>query len=150
MMTNTSIASTLNGLIAACKDGQKGFHAAAENVRNEDFHLLFSDLSMQRQYFARELKRLILNLGEKVETNASFSAALHRGWMNLKAALTSGDDKAILKECERGEDVAVAEYSEALEHNDLPADVRSVIQQQAMGVQAAHDRIHNLRDRARD
>ncbi len=54
-MTNTSIASTLNGLIAACKDGQKGFRAAAENVRNEDFHLLFSDLSMQRQYFAREL-----------------------------------------------------------------------------------------------
>jgi uncharacterized protein (TIGR02284 family) len=147
MTTNPSITSTLNGLIEACRDGQNYFRAAAENVKNEDFHLLFSDLSMQRQYFAGELKRLVLNLGEKVETKGRISVALHRGWMNLKAAATSGDDRAILQECERGEDVAVAEYSEALQHDNLPPTVRSVIQQQAMGVQAAHDRVHDLCDR---
>jgi uncharacterized protein (TIGR02284 family) len=147
MTTNPSIVSTLNGLIEACKDGQKGFRSAAENVRNEDFHLLFSDLSMQRQYFARELKRLAVSFGEKAETNGSFSDALHRGWMNLKAVVTTGDDRAILAECVRGEDAAVADYREALKHDELPPTVRSVIQQQAMGVEAAHDRVRDLRDR---
>jgi uncharacterized protein (TIGR02284 family) len=147
LTTNPSIVSTLNGLIEACRDGQKGFRAAAESVRNPDFQLLFSDLSTQRQHFVRELKRLAANFGGSAETSGSFSAALHRGWMNLKAVVISGDDRAILKECERGEDVAVAEYSEALEHDDLPPTVRNVIQQQAMGVQAAHDRVHELCDR---
>jgi uncharacterized protein (TIGR02284 family) len=147
-MTTTSIASTLNALIETCKDGRDGFRSAAENVRNTDFKLLFSDLSMQRQYFAGELKRLARNLGEKVETRGSFSAALHRGWMNLKAAITSGADNAILAECEHGEDAAVAEYCHALEHDDLPISVRSVLQQQAMGVKAAHDRVHDLWNRA--
>jgi len=145
--TTTSIASTLNGLVATCKDAQEGFRSAAENVRNEDFRLLFSDLATQRQYFAGELKRLAQNLGEKVKTKGSMPAALHRGWMHLKAALSSGDDRAILEECERGEDAAIAEYSEVLEHHDLPVNVRSVIQHQAMGVKAAHDRVHDLRDR---
>ena len=115
-------------------------------MRNEAFHLLFSDLSTQRQHFARELKGIVSNLGEKVETNGSFSAALHRGWMNLKAAITSGDDRAILAECERGEDAVVAEYCEALQKDDLPVEIRSVVQQQALGVKAAHDRVHDLRE----
>jgi uncharacterized protein (TIGR02284 family) len=146
-MTIASIASTLNALIETCKDRQGGFRAAAENVRSDDFKLLFTDLSMQRRYFAGELQRLVHNLGENVETSRSFSAALHRGWMSLKAAVASGDDHAILAACERGEDAAVAEYREALEHDDLPPKVRNVIQHQAMGVQAAHDRVHNLRER---
>jgi len=145
-----SIASTLNGLIEACRDGQKGFRVAAENVRNEDSHLLLSDLSTQRHYFAGELKRLVLNLGGKVETNGSFSARLHRCWMGLKIALSSGNDRAILEECERCEDVAVAEYSEALENDDLPPNVRSVIQEQSKGVKAAHDRVRGLRDMLQD
>jgi uncharacterized protein (TIGR02284 family) len=145
MTTTTSIASTLNTLIEICKDGQDGFRSAAENVRNTDFKLLFSDLAMQRQYFAGELKRLVRNLGEKAETKGSLSAAFHRGYMNLKVAITTGADSAILAECEHGEDAAVAEYCHALEHNDLPIGVRSVLQQQAMGVKAAHDRVHDLR-----
>lgn len=150
MTTNPSIVSTLNGLIEACKDGQKGFRAAAENVRNQDFQLLFSDLSTQRQHFVRELKRLAVNFGGSAETHGSFSAALHRGWMNLKAVVSSGDDRALLAECERGEDAAVADYREALKHDEFPPMVREVIQHQAMGVQAAHDRVHNLRDHIRD
>jgi uncharacterized protein (TIGR02284 family) len=146
-MTITSIASTLNALIETCKDRQGGLRAAAENVKSDDFKLLFSDLSMQRRYFAGELQRLASNLGENVEMKGSFSAALHRGWMSLKAAVAIGDDRAILAECERGEDAAVAEYREALEHEDLPPKVRSVIQHQAMGIQAAHDRVHELCDR---
>ena len=65
--------------------------------------------------------------------------------VNLKAAVTTGGDSAILAECEHGEDEAIAEYCHALEHHDLPISVRSVLQQQAMGVKAAHDHVHDLR-----
>jgi uncharacterized protein (TIGR02284 family) len=145
--TTKSIASVLNSLIEACKDGQEGFRSAAENVTSIDFKELFSELSVQRQQFADELQHLALGLGEEVETNGSFGGVLRRGWMDLKAAITGGDEHAILVECERGEDAAVAEYLGALDRDDLPSNVHHVIQQQYMSVQAAHDRVRDLRDR---
>lgn len=148
--TTTSIASILNSLIETCKDGQEGFRNAAENVKTADFKSLFSELSMQRQQFITELQTLVRGLGEDTEKSGSIAGALHRGWIDLKSAMTSGDEHAILAECERGEDSAVAEYRDALEHEDLPANVRSVIQEQAMRVQAAHDRVRDLRDRFQD
>ena len=44
---------------------------------------------------------------------------MHRAWINLKSAVTSGDDHAILAECERGEDSAVDEYKKAMEEKDF-------------------------------
>lgn len=145
--TTTSIASVLNGLIETCKDGQYGFQSAAETVKNADFKSLFTELSAQRQLFIGELQRLVRGLGEDTEKTGSLAGTLHRGWIDIKAALSSGDEHAILVECERGEDSAVNEYREALEQNDLPINIRDVIQQQYTGVQAAHDRVRDLRDR---
>jgi uncharacterized protein (TIGR02284 family) len=147
--TTSSIASVLNSLIETCKDGQNGFRDAAENVGNSDLKALFSEYSMQRQQFVTELQSLTASLGESAEDSGSVAGALHRGWIDLKAALTSREDHAILAECERGEDSAVSEYRDALEHDDLPANIRDVIQRQYVSVQAAHDRVRDLRDQTK-
>lgn len=142
-----NITSILNDLIETLKDGQEGFRAAAADVESTDLKTLFSEYSLQRSKFAGELQVLARSLGEKEpETSGSVAASLHRGWINLKAALTSKDEHAILAECERGEDSAVAEYKKAAETGSLPADVRETIRTQAAAVQAAHDRIRDLRD----
>jgi len=54
----------------------------------------------------------------------------------------------MLEECERGEDAAVARYRKALKE-DLPADVRAVVQEQADGAKRNHDQIRNLRNSAK-
>ncbi|MEO7318692.1 MAG: PA2169 family four-helix-bundle protein, partial [Chthoniobacteraceae bacterium] len=82
----------------------------------------------------------------KPETAGSVSGALHRGWIDLKAALTSKDEHAILAECERGEDSAVAHYTEALADEGLPGHVTATLQTQYKAVKAAHDRVRDLRD----
>lgn len=145
--TTSSIASVLNDLIETCKDGQYGFQSAAETVKNADFKTLFSELSIQRQTFVGELQRLVASLAEETEKSGSLVGTLHRGWIDIKAALSSGDEHAVLAECERGEDSAVSAYRDALEHDELPASIREVIQQQSVAVQAAHDRVRDLRDR---
>lgn len=68
--------------------------------------------------------------------------------MNIKEALTTRDDKAILEECERGEDYAKKSFTEALDE-PLPENVRTVVQRMATEVKMAHDRVRGLRDRAR-
>jgi uncharacterized protein (TIGR02284 family) len=144
---STTTTSTLNDLIETLKDGQEGFRAAAADVKSSELKTCFAELSLQRSKFAGELQALAHGLGEKSPTDTgSVAGALHRGWIDLKAALVSQDNHAVLAECERGEDSAVAAYKKALEEHDLGKNVRDTLQRQFIEVKAAHDRVKGLRD----
>src|SRR5690242_11016404 len=102
MAQQKEIISTINSLIETLKDGQEGFRQAAEAVKDPSLKSLFNQFSLQRARFAGELQSEAVQLGEsKPETDSSTSGALHRAWINIKSAVTSGDDHAILAECER-------------------------------------------------
>lgn len=149
MAQQKEIVSTINSLIETLKDGQEGFRQAAEAVKDADLKSLFNKYAMQRSRFAGELQSEAHQLGEHDPENTSSTAgALHRAWIDLKSAVTSGDDHAILAECERGEDSAVKEYREALE-DELSAPIKDIVTRQFSEVQAAHDRIKSLRDAAK-
>jgi uncharacterized protein (TIGR02284 family) len=139
--------STINSLIETLKDGQEGFRQAAEAVQDPELKSLFNEYSLQRSRFAGELQSEAISLGEsKPEDSSSTAGALHRTWINLKSAITSKDDHAILAECERGEDSAVKEYRDAMEKQELAAPVREIVSRQFTEVKSAHDRIKQLRD----
>ncbi len=146
MKEQTELTSRINDLIETLKDGQEGFKQAAEGVKDPQLKSLFTDYSLQRSRFATELQSEARVLGEsKPETSSSTAGALHRAWINLKSAVTSGDDHAILAECERGEDSAVEEYKKAMNDN-LSAPLRGIVARQFAQIKEAHDRIKNLRD----
>ena len=144
-MTNT--IDTLNDLIETLKDGQEGFRAASADVESSDLKQLFSQYSLQRSSFAGELQALAHSFGESTPTTTgSVAGALHRGWMDLKAAIVSRDEHAILAECERGEDYALAAYQKALALPGVPMNVVDTLRTQAIDVKAVHDHIRTLRD----
>lgn len=143
--TNDSVISTLNNLIETCKDGQEGFKEAAEGVERSDLKSLFYEFSQQRAEFVGVLQGLVRSLGGDPETGGSVSGAIHRGWINIKSAVTGQDEGSILNECERGEDHAKEAYAEALKLN-LPANIADVISQQHQSVLAAHNRVRALRN----
>ena len=147
-MTNDDVISTLNGLIETCKDGQDGFKEAAEGVQNSELKSAFYEYSQQRSQFAGELQNAVREIGGDPENSGSVTAALHRGWINIKSAVTGQDDTAILNEAERGEDSAKAAYKSALEE-ELPANVRAIVERQSSAVEAAHDKVKSLRDSSR-
>jgi len=141
--------STINGLIETLKDGEKGFKEASEAVKDPQLKSLFEQYSQQRHRFATELQTQAHNLGEsKPEKSSSAAGAMHRAWINLKSAVTSGDDKAILNECERGEDSAVHEYEEAM-NDGLTGTAREIVARQFNEIRSAHDRVKQLRDIAK-
>lgn len=137
--------STLNDLIETCKDGEQGFQQAADGVNRADLKSLFNEYARQRAQFASELQMEVSRLGGNPEKSGSVSGSLHRGWMNIKAAVTGKDDHAILAEAERGEDAAVKAYQDALA-KDLPSDLRSKVESQYNQVLEAHSRVRALRD----
>ena len=146
---NDKAVSVLNNLITTCKDGENGFRSAAEGVEDASLQQTFAELSSQRATFALELQGEIQKLGGEATDSGSTLAALHRGWLNIKEAVAGREGKAILEECERGEDVAVKAYREAVEGGDLNGDSLNLVTRQQSDVQAAHDRVKALRDAAR-
>ena len=151
MSQQKEIISTINGLIETLKDGQQGFKEASEAVKDSQLKSLFSEYSLQRAKFAGELQSEAISLGESnPEDSSSTAGAMHRAWIDLKSAITSQDDHAILAECERGEDSAIAEYKKAMEEDALSSNIRDTISRQYTDVKQAHDRIKALRDAAKN
>ena len=151
MSQQKEIISTINGLIETLKDGQQGFKEASEAVKDSQLKSLFNEYSLQRAKFAGELQSEAISLGEHdPEDSSSTAGAMHRAWINLKSAITSQDDHAILAECERGEDSAVAEYKKAMEEEELSSNIRETVSRQYADVKSAHDRIKALRDASKN
>jgi len=141
-------ASQLNSLIEICKDGQEGFKQAAEKVNCNELRATLQECSRQRAEFAAALQGEVARLGVTPEKDGSVTGSLHRGWINLKTALTSNEDKAIISECERGEDSAVEAYQDALKAELLP-NVQNLVSRQYQTVKATHDKIRDIRDSAK-
>jgi uncharacterized protein (TIGR02284 family) len=137
------VASTLNDLIQTARDGENGFRAAAERVDDSNLRHLFESYAQQRSEFAAELQLEVRRLAQDPVDSGHATAALHRGWMDLKAGLTGRDEASVISECERGEDMAVGVYRKALD-SQLPEDLRMVVQRQFDEVQQAHDHIRSL------
>ena len=135
--------STLNGLIETCEDGVKGFRTAAASVKHSAAKALFTSRGPTIEHAASELQAEVQRLGGTPETGGSVAAKIHRGWMDLKAAVTGQDDAAIITECERGEQVAVHNYEEARKH-ELPSDLRAIVERQYQGAVQNLERVRAL------
>ncbi|GAC1367802.1 MAG: PA2169 family four-helix-bundle protein [Hymenobacter sp.] len=146
--TTESTARAYNDLVEINKTGAKGYQEAAEGVTNPQLKSELSRLSQQRAQFASELTQKASQYGLTTEQHSTVegaltdaAAAVHRGWINLKSAITGQDDSAILGECETGDATALKAYETALQSSDLPAPAKSVIEQQHSQILSAKNMI---------
>jgi uncharacterized protein (TIGR02284 family) len=133
-------------LVETLKDGERGFASAAEKLRDSDRAEWASTLarfSEQRAGFRREIVELGHAYDEDVDESGTAAAALHRGWIALKDALTGDDAGSVLGAAVTGEDHAVSEYEKALDR-DLSPGFRDVVTRQHAAVVAARDEVKAL------
>lgn len=147
-MDHDDTIDTLNALVETCKDGEYGFRSCAEHAEAAGLRQALNTYADECRESARELQALVVELGGKAEDGGTASGAMHRGWVAVKSAMTGRSDVAMLEEAERGEDVALERYRDALKE-DLPANVKSVVQRQYEGAKRNHDEVRNMRNQAR-
>ncbi|MBA2920363.1 PA2169 family four-helix-bundle protein [Sphingomonas sp. MAH-20] len=137
--------STLNSLIKTTIDSVNGYQESAEAVESERFRSMFRELAQDRQQVVPKLQAEVSRLGGNPEDDGSAAAAMHRGWVDLKSAITGRDDKAIINEVERGEDYIKEKFETAMNSGDLSPECRSVVQQCYESVRRGHDRVRDLK-----
>ena len=134
----------LNTLIATTLDSVKGYQDACED--GDGTHTqLFREMAQERSQVASELQAHVRQHGGDAEDDSSTAGALHRGFMNLKDAVTGKDEKAVINEVERGEDYLKNKYETALKDDELSPDCRQVIERAYASVRKGHDRVSAIK-----
>ncbi len=144
-MTNEETVQHLNQLIAVSRDGESGYQAAAGDVDNTELRGIFTEYAKERATFVRELSAEVERLGGIPESAGTVTAAVHRGWMDLKAAITGRGTHAVVAACETGEDAAKAAY-ERVVNVDISGATRTLVEKQWHKIQEAHSRMLHLKE----
>ena len=142
-MDRSDVVSLLNDMIETSRDGEQGFRTCAENAKSPQLKSFFLDGAQRCQQAVSELQQHVTQYGGSAETSGSVAGAVHRGWVNLKSALSTNEDKAMLEECVRGEEHAVSVYRDALQ-KDLPPELRTVVERMYQGAQQNHAKVQQL------
>ena len=138
MENNNEIISDLKGLVNIINDGKEGYESAAEATDNPQLKALFTKYSAQRAGYAQELKNHIATHGgDSANEDGGILGALHRTWIDVKQALSSKEDTAILEAVTTGEKAAIEKFDAALKNYVEHADHIDLLQKQRTGIAEA-------------
>ena len=133
--------AALNTLTATLLDSVEGYRDAAQNTESGRFQELFRQMANDRTTCVDDLRAEVRRLGGDPEDDQSTLGSLHQRWLDLKAAITGRDDKAIINEVERGEDYLKGKFEAALKDDDLLGESRSVVERAYQSVRDVHDKV---------
>lgn len=147
-MNSKKTIEVLNTLIIINNDRIEGYETATKETDEQDLKTLFAQFISTSRTCKQELVSEVAKLGGEVAEGTLISGKFFRVWMDVKAALTGKDRKAILNSCEYGEDVALETYNEALtdDSKDLSTEQQSMIRGQYLLIKADHDKVKSMRD----
>lgn len=133
----------LNEMLVACRNADKGYATAAQQVDDSQLKFLFESYHRQRQTFAYDLEQHIRTMGGDPKEKTSLAADAHRAWINIKGTMSGHGAEAILEECIRGEKEALEVYETALAKMPFSNDTRLLLLSQAKKIKAACESLQN-------
>jgi len=138
--------TTLNTLTATLIDSVTGFEDASANIEGSNsLQQLFRERASERRQIVEELRAEVRRLGGKPEDDGSFLGKTHQRFLDLKAAVTGRDEKAIVNEVERGEDYLKEKFEAALESGALSGETRAAVERAYQSVRSGHDQVAALK-----
>src|SRR5688500_19697266 len=127
--------------------GEKGYAVVASNVRTRALKILYKSYAQQRFQFKEEIFAEIQRLGGHARPGSNFLGLVHRGRIDIFAALTIGAEnveKVVLKEVLLGETVAVKAYEKTLK-KDLAPETREMLERQFDEVRKVVEQVRLLK-----
>lgn len=146
--SHDDLVNNLQGLLEKNYDAEEGYKKAMLKAEGEFLTEYLKNRAVLRNRFATELSDAILKLNETPIASGSTAGTLHRTWMNIKEALSSNSDEAIMEEVIRGEKDSVEEYRESLDKNFYPPHITSMITNQMIEVEQSLKEMKNLEQHA--
>ena len=147
MDTDESI-DILNNLIVLNNDRIDGYEAAYSETYKEELRNLFIKLKQTSYECKSELESEVKRLGGTPDEGTMILGKLHRGWMDIKAAITGSDSETILSSCEYGEQTIIKAYEDALEQDteEVTFEQKAMLNHQLSLLREDYEKIKSMQD----
>ncbi|MDT0676965.1 ferritin-like domain-containing protein [Autumnicola musiva] len=142
------LAENLQELLDRNYDAQEGFKQAMEDTDNHDLKRFLFSKAVRRGEFIAELQKELNILGLESTREGTVEGTAHRAWIGFKTALAGKNDKDVLEECIRGEQIIHKQYTEQLQANVFPEKIEEILRRQMQEIQKTLDEIQTLEDLA--
>ncbi len=134
-MNESELDGMVRTLIDTCEDTACGLRRCAGNADDMNLQLIMTQRAATWHRWAGELQTLC--------TGPDVPRAPQRSDMAATAMLSVDSDLALLSQCERGEQIALQHYREALDL-ELPRVARAVLQRHVDGIHASRAQMRSL------
>ena len=135
----------VNSLITSLIDSVNGYRDAAANVEGNSFKELFSSMADERSAVVEDLQAEVAESGGALQDEGSLIGKTHQRFLDLKAAITGRDDRAIINEVERGEEYLKEKFEAAISAEDMGPELRAAVERAWDSVREGHDNISALK-----
>ena len=123
-MSKPNTINALNDLIVTLQDADKGFHAAAEEVRDSGLKTQLHKFGQDCSTIWGEMQTEVRSLGGEPEESGSFSGKCRRIWTEVKTAFTDKDESVVLQDCVKAQKSLHDQFEELLSTDGLPSNVK--------------------------
>lgn len=140
------VINDLQELLQKNHDAEKGFNTAEGASKNLKLKKFFKKQANQKNQFVEEINELVRSLDALPINKGSAKGKIHRAWMDMKAAISTNKDEALLKECVRGEKESEREYIEKLQKDHFPASISQILKRHVAEIRITIAQVSSLED----
>ena len=130
-------AAELQNVLTRYIDSFDGYQEAAKAVNSPSLSNAFLEIAARRKVVVDRVATLIENQGEKVDSDGSPEAAVHRWWIRIRAMMSDEEIRATLAECVRGEKELARTIDDALNHGNLLSNHAQIVSSVALELREA-------------
>ncbi|CAN5134298.1 hypothetical protein BH23BAC3_BH23BAC3_20060 [soil metagenome] len=139
---------TLNDLFQLNNDRIEGYEKALENTEEDDLKALFSNFINTRRKCNQELSGEIKALGGTPVERTKTSGKFFRAWIDVRAALSGNERKAVFDSFVFGEEKAIESYKNVLgdDIEYLNSEQQTLLGAQLDSLRNDYNKVKSMRD----
>jgi uncharacterized protein (TIGR02284 family) len=146
MFGSTDQGKAASSLLTTLIDSVNGYRDAAAQVDDDRFKRMFQSMADERSAVVEDLRREVAEVEGDTPNDGSMLGNMHQRLLDLKAAITGHDDKAIINEVERGEDYLKEKFEAVMsDQTGLSPSLQAAIERAWNSVQEGHDKVSQLK-----
>jgi uncharacterized protein (TIGR02284 family) len=139
------VEATLIILVETLRDTQEGFKELGHRLHDGRAKHFFLEETQKRAEYAAELENELHRMGvHDVKATETHGGKARLLWGKIQASMAGGQ-KSLLSTAVEGDEAAGKKYAEAL-RQELPLQLREIVDRQYAHIQRAHDEAQALYD----
>ena len=139
-------ANTLQDLVQIARDGVEFYTEAGEEVKDVDLKATFARMAAAKRDLIGSLSTKLIANNEDVPTGGTVVGKLRQLYADVRASMSSNEEKVYVAQLEEAEDRLVEHYDAAIKEIDDPL-VLAMLEAHMVRVRACHSEMRDLKVR---